>query len=96
MSETARLQLEYVRIATVILQRPSTSDSQRPMREWAVALLNHSAPVKLSPEQVEALTSGAVTLPYSNYDSYGDYGWNDYREKKRTMPVTPSPTPFPP
>jgi hypothetical protein len=86
-AESARLQLEYVRIATGILQQPAASDGQRPMREWAVALLNKSAPVKLSREQMDALIDGKAVLPASGfYDDKGfDYGGSDW----------PSPTPPP-
>jgi hypothetical protein len=41
-AEREKLRLEYVRIAAAILQqRREEPDSQRIMREWAVAVLNN-------------------------------------------------------
>jgi hypothetical protein len=69
-SEGARLKLEYVRIATSILQQPiEQPDTRRVMREWAVAILNESSPVRLSPEQSSALIEGRTVLP--TYSSGG-------------------------
>src|ERR1700738_117368 len=63
-AEREKVRLEYVRIATGILQqRAEKPDSQRSMREWAVAVLNKSAPVKLSKQQTDALIDGTSILP---------------------------------
>jgi hypothetical protein len=94
-AESEKLQLEYVRIATSILQEPDNTEAQRPIREWAVALLNKSAPIKLSPTQARALSTGEVTLPYSNYDSYDSYDLYEYGPRKHRKPVSPTPTATP-
>jgi hypothetical protein len=91
-SEIARLRLEYVRIATAILAQVDSPESQRPMREWAVALLNDSAPVKLSFTQAESLVNGSSTLTVTEWtgSAYGTYYYDDTRKKKVG---SPSPTP---
>lgn len=99
-SERGRLQLEYVRIATGILQQSDTAEAQRPMREWAVALLNKSAPVKLSADQAESLTNGSSTLPPlsdtgGGYDTYGSSDWYSIVPNKRRRTDSPSPTATP-
>jgi hypothetical protein len=65
-AEREKLRLEYVRIAAAILyQRREEPDSQRIMREWAVAVLNRSSPVTLSKQQADALVDGTSKLaPY--------------------------------
>src|SRR4051812_15873843 len=76
-SEREKVRLEYVRIATTILQREANEiDSQRGMREWAVAVLNRSAPVRLSEDQAKALMEGTARLPRSGYldDEGNDWG----------------------
>jgi hypothetical protein len=76
-TEREKVRLEYVRLASGILRQPAgKADAQRGMREWAVAVLNNSAPVKLSRQQADALIDGTATLPRSGYfDSFGDdYG----------------------
>lgn len=101
-AEREKVRLEYVRIATAILQQgPEQPDSQRGMREWAVAVLNKSAPVQLSAEQANALIEGTARLPRSGYfDDQGfDWGGNeggpgpDEVLKKYGGELSPTPAP---
>jgi hypothetical protein len=73
-AEREKVRLEYVRIASGILQRPvDQANTQRGMREWAVAVLNKSAPIKLSTRQTAALIDGTSTLPVYWTTDYQDY-----------------------
>jgi hypothetical protein len=102
-SEHEKTRLEYVRIATTILQQaPKQPDTLRSMREWAVAVLNQTATVKLSPEQIEALIEGTAVLPRSAYeDDNGDYyggfkggpGPDEALRELRAYSPSPSPSP---
>jgi hypothetical protein len=102
-SEREKIRLEYVRIAAAILQREADEvESQREMREWAVAILNNSAPVKLSVEQANALIQGTARLPRSAYldgqgDNYGGYegGIGPDEAMRRLQNYWPPPTPSP-
>lgn len=102
-SEREKIRLEYVRIAASILQREANEvDSQREMREWAVAVLNKSAPVKLSVEQANALIEGTARLPRSAYLDDQGFDWGGYEggpspdEALRELRAySPSPNPSP-
>jgi|GEM_PF-6077893 len=102
-SEHEKTSLEYVRIATSILQQPAKQpDTQRSMREWAVAILNNSAPVRLSVEQANELIQGTARLPRSaslddNGDNYGGFeGGPGPEEAMRELEAySPSPTSSP-
>jgi hypothetical protein len=75
-AEREKLRLEYVRIAAAILQqRPEEPDSQRIMREWAVAVLNKSSPVSLSKDQTEALIEGTSRLAWYRDEEWNSDGW---------------------
>ncbi len=95
-AEREKLRVEYVRIATGILQRrPEEPDSQRNMREWAVAVLNKSSPVKLSEEQAEGLIDGTSRLSSYGYDGWDDsgYGYDDRAASRSAKKPSPRPTP---
>lgn len=95
-AEREKLRLEYVRIAAAILQqRPEEPDSQRIMREWAVAVLNKSSPVSLSKQQAEALIEGTSRLAWYREEAWNYNGWEfDERANSRTA-KKPSPSPKP-
>jgi hypothetical protein len=94
-AEREKLRLEYVRIAAAILQqRPEEPDSQRIMREWAVAVLNKSAPVSLSRQQAEALIEGTSRLAWYRDEAWNSNGWefDDKGDAHITKKPSPSPT----
>ena len=54
---------EYVRIAVAIL-REKPEETNKPLRGWAVRLLDQHSAVKLKEDERAALESGAAMLPY--------------------------------
>lgn len=93
-AEREKLRIEYVRIATAILQqRREEPDNQRIMREWAVAVLNKSSPVSLSKQQADALIEGTSKL--ASYDWVSPGGWvhDDDVDSPATKKPSPSPKP---
>ena len=59
------LRRDYVQLAVSILQEPDTVKVRPALRDWAIALLDTSAPVGLTSSAKAALRTGAVTLPPS-------------------------------
>lgn len=61
LAEQERMRLEYIRIAVAVLTAKPT-EPQKVLREWAAEVLNKSAEVKLSTEQLQALIDGTAVL----------------------------------
>ena len=55
------LNKDYVQVAVSILREPVT-DKNRDLRGWALAVMDKTAPVPLSPELREGLASGSATF----------------------------------
>src|SRR5215831_4229757 len=53
---------DYVQLSLSILQNPDPSKVSPEIRNWAVDLLDANSPTKLSPEAIQKLKSGAITL----------------------------------
>lgn len=95
-AEREKIRIEYVRIATAILQQPREEpDRQRIMREWAVAILNKSAPISLSKQQAEALIEGTSRLVWYRDEDWNSNGWvfEDRANSHRPKKLSPSPKP---
>ena len=61
ITENAKTNLQYVELAVGILQADSKAD--RALREWAVELIQESAPVRLSDAAATSLIEGRANLP---------------------------------
>ena len=58
---------DYVQLPLSILQNPDPSKVSPEIRNWAVDLLDANSPTKLSPETIQKLKSGAITLSGFNF-----------------------------
>jgi hypothetical protein len=69
------LDKEYVSLAITILREKEEPGQTRPLRTWAVDLLNAHSPIKLSATASNDLESAKVSLPFDlPYDpSYSSY-----------------------
>lgn len=56
------LRRDYVQLAVSILKDPDSSKTKPEIRNWAVDLLNDNSPTKFSPEVIQQLKSGNLTL----------------------------------
>lgn len=59
---TRHVNREYVQLAVSILSNPETSEIDRPLRGWAVDLLNAHSPVRFGVDLSEKLKDGKIGL----------------------------------